>query len=153
MKFIADAMLGRTARWLRLSGYDVIYDTELNESMALRISREEGRTILTRDKDLYEKAKRNNTKALLLKNNDFTERIREIQKQLGVIIQDNPKLARCPECNGEIETIQKIEVGPEVPPKVTEHTDQFWRCTQCKKIYWQGGHWKNISSFVKKLKS
>ncbi|MFQ5975300.1 MAG: DUF5615 family PIN-like protein [Candidatus Hydrothermarchaeales archaeon] len=151
MKFIADAMLGRLARWLRLSGYDVQYTNDMENGLVLRISREEGRIILTRDKGLYEKAIRNNTQAVLLKSNDFTDRIRQLQKELGVIIQDNPKLARCPVCNGVIAQIQKKEVGFEVPPKILEQVDEFWKCTECEKIYWHGGHWKNISSFVEKL--
>ncbi len=151
MKFIADAMLGRLARWLRLSGYDVIYTNEMEDGLILRMSREEERIILTRDKGLYEKALRNNAQAVLLKSNDFAERIRQLQKELGVVIQDKPDLARCPVCNSEIEKISKKDVGSGVPEGITEQIDEFWRCTGCKKIYWQGGHWKNISSFVEKL--
>ncbi len=151
MKFIADAMLGRLTRWLRLSGYDVLYTDDMEDGLILRISREEGRIILTRDKGLYEKAKRNNAQAFLLTTNDFAERIRQLQKELGVVIQDDPKVSRCPVCNGEIEKIPKEEVGPEAPEGITEQIDEFWRCIECKKIYWQGGHWKNISSFVEKL--
>lgn len=151
MKFIADTMLGRLTRWLRLSGYDVIYVNDMEDGRILRIAREEGRMILTRDKGLYDKALRGNAPAILLKSNDFAERIRQLQKEVGVVIQDTPRFARCPICNGEVIKVDKGEVESKTPKKVFERLEEFWKCESCGKVYWQGGHWKNISDFVENL--
>ena len=47
--FIADAMLGRLARWLRLLGFDTLYYPDIGDRDLLRLSLQEGRVILTRD--------------------------------------------------------------------------------------------------------
>jgi uncharacterized protein with PIN domain len=49
LKFIADVMLGRLAKRLRLRGLDVLYDRTLNDNEIIRLSLEQDRVILTRD--------------------------------------------------------------------------------------------------------
>ena len=49
MKFIADIMVGKLARYLRMAGYDVIYLNDIEDAEVLRIAKKESRTILTRD--------------------------------------------------------------------------------------------------------
>ena len=41
MQFIADAMLGRLARWLRFLGFDVLYFPDISDSELVRIAREQ----------------------------------------------------------------------------------------------------------------
>ena len=48
MKFIADVMLGRLAKRLRLLGFDVLYDRAFIDNEIIRLSLEQGRIILTR---------------------------------------------------------------------------------------------------------
>ena len=55
MKFIADVMLGRLAKRLRLLGYDVLYDPALDDNGLIRLSFEQHRLILTRDEALAER--------------------------------------------------------------------------------------------------
>ena len=50
-RFIADAMLGRLARWLRTLGYDTAYDDRIADADLVRRSLTEGRHLLTRDRD------------------------------------------------------------------------------------------------------
>ena len=51
-QFIADAMLGRLARWLRFLGFDTLYYPDIPDSDLVRIAREQNRYILTRDSRL-----------------------------------------------------------------------------------------------------
>ncbi|MBI1993814.1 MAG: hypothetical protein HYS67_05255, partial [Deltaproteobacteria bacterium] len=56
MKFAADRMLGRLARWLRVIGQDVAYGPHLSGYGLIRAARREGRLILTRDRALAKKS-------------------------------------------------------------------------------------------------
>jgi uncharacterized protein with PIN domain len=49
MQLIADAMLGRLARWLRFLGFDVLYFPDISDSELVKIAREQDRRILARD--------------------------------------------------------------------------------------------------------
>ena len=51
-RFLADAMLGRLARWLRLLGFDTAYAERLADGELVRRAIEEERWILTRDRSL-----------------------------------------------------------------------------------------------------
>ncbi|PJB21075.1 MAG: hypothetical protein CO114_07255, partial [Euryarchaeota archaeon CG_4_9_14_3_um_filter_38_12] len=53
MKFVADIMLGRLARWMRLLGFDVLYPDTSDDKELLKFADE--RIILTRDKELGKK--------------------------------------------------------------------------------------------------
>ncbi|MBI4345649.1 MAG: hypothetical protein HY553_02265 [Elusimicrobia bacterium] len=51
-RFLVDAMLGRLARWLRLLGYDTVFEAapaRPDEAMAEQAQRE-GRVLVTRDR-------------------------------------------------------------------------------------------------------
>jgi hypothetical protein len=47
-------------------------------------------------------------------------------------------------CNGAIERADKKEIEGEVPGTVFDAHREFWLCSTCGKIYWQGKHWKTI---------
>ena len=42
-------------------------------------------------------------------------------------------------------------ISNKVPEGVFEHTKDFWMCDNCKKIYWEGTHIKNLQKFTAKL--
>ena len=55
VKFAADRMLGKLAKWLRVMGQDVIYGQHLAGYGLIRAARAENRLILTRDRGLKKK--------------------------------------------------------------------------------------------------
>ena len=54
-------------------------------------------------------------------------------------------------CNGELQHIEKKDVSEKVPTGVFENMKDFWKCTKCEKIYWEGTHIKNLQQFTMKL--
>ncbi len=55
IRFLADSMVGKLARWLRLLGHDVRYERCLEDSLLVTDAAEEGRVVLTRDRKLVER--------------------------------------------------------------------------------------------------
>lgn len=47
-------MLGRLARWLRVLGYDTLYDDAIEDADLVRRAIADGRFVLTRDRRLQE---------------------------------------------------------------------------------------------------
>jgi hypothetical protein len=69
LKFMADSMLGRLARWLRILGYDVVYETSISDDDLIAKALRENRIILTMDRELADRKSAKN--ALLLKSYDY----------------------------------------------------------------------------------
>ncbi|NJE04890.1 hypothetical protein E3E36_01735 [Thermococcus sp. M36] len=151
MEFIADMMLGRLARWLRLYGYDTLYGVEDDDEI-LRMAGAEGRVILTRDATLAERARRLGIGVVLLESNSFEEQVEEL-RHFGVEFKELfPANARCPKCNGLIRHASKEEVKGKVPPSVYERYGEFYVCTDCGQIYWPGRQWREMVKIDRKLR-
>lgn len=151
MKFIADMMLGRLARWLRLYGYDTLYGVEDDDEI-IEIARREGRVILTRDSGLAERARKFGLNVILLGSNSLEGQVREL-KRFGVEFQELfPPNARCPKCNGPIRPVPKEEVKNRVPQKVYESYDEFYVCEDCGQVYWPGRQWREMLKIDERLR-
>ncbi|MHA2424772.1 MAG: Mut7-C RNAse domain-containing protein, partial [Candidatus Thorarchaeota archaeon] len=66
MRFVVDAMLGKVALWLRLTGHDTIYEGDIEDDNALVIAEEEGRALLTADEELFQRANNRKLDAMLV---------------------------------------------------------------------------------------
>ena len=151
MKFIADMMLGRLARWLRLYGHDTLYGIKDDDEI-IRVALREGRIILTKDVALARRAERLGARVFLLRSNSLEGQVREL-KELGVEFGELfPSKARCPKCNGPIKPVSKREVKGRVPSKVYESYDEFYVCQKCGQIYWPGKQWREMLRIDKKLR-
>lgn len=151
MKFIADSMLGRLARWLRLSGYDVAYANDILDNSILEHAKSEGRILLSKDKNLCEKAKGRGIDATLVTSDNILEQLRQVVRERNLTIRSTPEFSRCPLCNSAVKKIEKEKIKDRVPKTVFKHSKEFWECRNCGKIYWHGGHWKNIRERVRSL--
>lgn len=139
MKFLADHMLGRLARWLRMFGYDTLYPEALPDKELVKIAKKENRVLLTRDKTL---ANSKYVQTILIESVNIEDQLEQIVNEAYLKIE-NP-FSRCTICNGMIRITKKESVKDDVPPKVYEYCDEFWRCSECSKIYWKGSHWDKI---------
>lgn len=145
-KFIADAMLGRLARWLRFLGFDTAYYPGINDRNLIRIAREQDRTILTRDTRLV---KIKGLKSYLLIASD--DPFKQLLETISIFkLKQFQLLSRCVACNGNLEKVEdKSEVKDSVPEYVFLHYDLFRKCADCRKIYWQGTHHKKFREDIR----
>ncbi|MGH7771739.1 MAG: Mut7-C RNAse domain-containing protein [Candidatus Binatia bacterium] len=145
MKFVADKMLGRLAKWLRIIGQDVTYGPHLSGYGLIRTARREGRLILTRDRSV---AKKNPPDYLLIQSDQFREQL----KQVILACRLDPlkdALTRCVECNTLLEPIAKMAVQEKVPPYVFSTQERFSFCQGCQRIYWPATHQQKMLEELK----
>ncbi len=155
IRFLADAMVGKLGRWLRILGYDVstfkrqAKQTCESRNKLLEKGRVENRLILTRDPYLL---KQRNLPACLFIQDDYLEdQLRQVLKDLH--LKPEPFLNRCLDCNSPLVDIPKEEAKNRVPPYVFQTQTEFSECPHCKKIYWEGTHVERMIDRLKQIKS
>jgi len=137
MKFIADAMLGRLARWLRFLGFDTLYSPDITDSKLIMLAREQDRFILTRDTRLI-KVRGLKDYLLIKANNSFSQLLEVID---ALKLKQFHPLSRCVKCNGQLSGIlDKAEIKDLVPEYIFLNFSVFLRCRDCGKVYWEGTH-------------
>ncbi len=150
--FIVDAMLGKLAKKLRLLGYDSLYSSSMDDDEIIKLARNEKRILITKDVPLLQKAKKHQIETIQITKEDEIEQFLQINEKatLGefTVSGDN---SRCSVCNGELQYTEKNDVSEKVPRGVLENMNDFWICKDCKKIYWEGTHIKNLKKFTAKL--
>jgi uncharacterized protein with PIN domain len=143
-RFSVDEMLGSLARWLRIMGYDTIYHRDQSDTEIVNTASEEGRFLLTRDKEL---AFRAGDEGVFIEDDDVTAQLRQVSKLLGLTLDES--MTRCTLCNGELETLSPQDAEELVPEGALENNDEFFRCVECGKVYWKGTHWIDIRARLK----
>ncbi len=138
-------MLGRLARWLRIAGYDTIYEPDMEDGEVIRLAIAGDRMILTRDTRLTERRAARG-RSFLVGPDDPLEQIEEV---LRAFPPPAGLQSRCPECNGEVLELQDREDAKDlVPEYVFLSKKEFFRCAACGHIYWEGSQY---AKFKKKL--
>lgn len=151
LKFVVDCMHGKLARKMRLYGFDTVYDVGFDDDKVIEIAKSEGRTIITSDEALVERAKAEKLPVIDVPLDDDLPRMIKIFSVLEIVPKIDPKRSRCPSCNGTLKVVEKKDVTG-VPEKVLRRKRVFYRCEGCGKVYWYGSHWKKIREFEKTLK-
>jgi uncharacterized protein len=143
LRFVADAMLGRLAKWLRILGYDTLYDPSWDDARLVRLARSEDRVLLTRDLEL---ARRKGACIVVIRSENLAEQLRQLQGQLTV--SDVALMTRCPVCNDLLESISKDQAWGQVPPYIFVTQNEFRLCPTCNRFYWRGSHWARMRALV-----
>ncbi len=152
-KFLADAMLKKTAQWLRLLGIYAEYDYSEGRSDRRIISyaKRKKLVLLTRDAKMLPSLRKRKARFLFIHSTILEEQIAQVLSAYGLKM-NFPEKTRCPKCNGEFRILRKIGRG-EVPPNVYTRKRKFWKCKKCGKIYWKGGHWKNMRKAIARVRT
>ena len=148
MKFIADAMLGRLAKWLRILGYDTVYIRNITDTELIRLSISECRIILTRDTRLIKK--RGVKNFLFIMDDQFVAQLKQMVSELN-ISRPESTFTRCIICNERLSPISKDAACNIVPEYVCNTEDIFGRCPGCHRIYWKGTHYKEMERILRGL--
>lgn len=143
-------MLGSLAKWLRIYGFDTFYpDSATSDDDLLRIAHTDQRLLITRDKVLIARGKKQGLEVIDLRTTDLNEQLRQVLLRIPPSSQD--LLTRCIVCNTILTPVKKTSVKEHVPPKVFATKDEFWYCAACKKYYWMGTHYENMLQKIQQL--
>ena len=149
MNFIADGMLGKLSKWLRILGYDVSYSATLNDAELARIARMEDRILLTRDTQLV---KRKGLKSVLSRSDQPEEQLRQLVDELDLRV-DVDSFTRCLVCNTLLVDVEAQAVASQVPAYVLATQAHFRCCPTCARVYWRGTHWQRMRDRLGALSS
>lgn len=127
----------RLGRWLRLLGQDAANPEDSSDDALLARAREENRTIITRDKELFQTCQRVDVQCILIRSSKISDQLIEISTK-GVPLRLDPK--RCTLCNSLL-------------LEVESNSSRKWECPACKKLYWQGGHWEKMERTLESIRS
>lgn len=144
-RFVADAHLGRLARYLRMLGFDTLYDNALPDRELVTVSCTERRVLLTRDRELL--MHRALTHGVFVRGDRPREQLGYVLSRLDLRDSCIP-FARCMSCNGQLEPIDRDLVLGRVPSGVTDRHRHFRWCPECGRIYWRGTHWRRMKTMV-----
>lgn len=152
MKFIADGMLGKLARWLRILGQDVTYSTQFEDTDLIEVAQKQHRILLTKDFDLYQRATTKGINIFYLEGRTKAEKLAELAHRLDFPLIIDIKRSRCPKCNAEIRLTPKENVEDKIEKNTFFYYNEFWTCLRCGQIYWQGAHWDGICATLEEAK-
>lgn len=148
MKFIADVMLGKLAKRLRLIGFDVLYNRTIEDNEIIRLSLAQHRVILTRDTALAERPLASNH--VFVKSDDVNRQLEQVLSRFPPDESTRP-LTRCSECNTVLSPLPKEAAKDLVPDYVLKTQKEFLHCTGCGRVYWTGTHVRKMG--LRKTKS
>ncbi|MDQ1314287.1 MAG: Mut7-C ubiquitin/RNAse protein [Pseudomonadota bacterium] len=141
MRFVADAHLGGLAHMLRMLGFDTLYDNHFQDDEIAAIAGEEGRIVLTRDRELLKR--RAVTCGCYVHALKSEAQLREVAERFDLARSARP-FTLCLHCNAPLRPVDKASVLDRLPLRVRENYERFSTCDVCGRVYWEGSHWRNM---------
>ena len=145
IRFLCDSNLGKLSKWLRILGYDTLFDRgDADQCFILKAGRE-GRIALTRKKSLGDDSGR-----LIVVTADRVEgQIGEVMEVLSIKPDPKDRMTLCLRCNAKLKATAKADVEETVPVYVYQNCTDFRKCPDCGKIYWPGTHLLHVEEYLK----
>lgn len=145
-KFLADGMLGKLAKWLRLMGFYAEYaGSEMTDSDIIVYCTENRLFLLSRDRELCARF----SESLYIESAHYTEQVKQVVRVFG---HDRSLFfTRCPVCNGLTRKLDTTEIPEPLPESVRDRFQYIYMCEDCGKVYWEGSHFDAILDTIDKI--
>ncbi len=143
--FVLDNHLGQLATYLRMLGFDSLYRNDYQDDELARVSIEDGRVLLTRDRRLLmRKAIR---RGYCIHQTDPRQQVAEVLRRFKLFGQVKP-FQRCLRCNSPLQTVNKQDIIERLEPLTKKYYDEFRICPACHQIYWKGSHFEHMQQLI-----
>jgi uncharacterized protein with PIN domain len=149
MKFLVDCMLGKLAKELRILGYDTIYYRGEDARQLIQLARQEGRVILTRSTKIL--PKKSEDRIFRVTEDRPGLQLKELIQKGQITLDEEAFFSRCLICNSLLNEIPREKAEGKVPDFIFYQQKAFFRCPQCRRIYWQGSHQENMQRKLEEL--
>ncbi|PJA29543.1 MAG: hypothetical protein CO189_01755 [candidate division Zixibacteria bacterium CG_4_9_14_3_um_filter_46_8] len=147
--FICDDNLGKLAKLLKACGYDTLFQKTIADGELIAKALAEDRTIISRDRRLARKGAPENL--LIIKTDDPDEQLKDVLLSLGLKPEFKDWLTRCLECNILLAKVSKEENKNRIPPYVFFTQSEFFKCSNCDKLFWKGTHHQRMMERLLKI--
>jgi uncharacterized protein with PIN domain len=142
-RFIADVMLGKLAKWLRMLGYDTLYFRETKDDLLIDCAVKENRQLLTRKTELRNRAAIKDS-LFFITHDEPLKQLEEVIAHYRLNILPPAAFTRCLICNQRLEEISPDQIQSRLPDYVLTTQKHFSTCARCKRIFWRGSHYVNM---------
>lgn len=146
--FAADKTLGRLAKWLRLLGFDTLFESERADEKFID-TLEKDRILLTRAQRIRQKYA--DRKLIFVESDHFQQQLNQVFQELGIKAEQTRPFSRCLQCNVPIVSVEKSALWGRVPDYIFETHDHFNQCPNCDRIFWPGSHTRRSLGKIRHL--
>lgn len=149
-RFVIDENVAKLCPLLRMLGFDTLYAQGATDSWIATISKQEGRTILSRDKGLLKRKEVHS--GLYIRATCSSEQLREVIERLKIKGFCRP-FTRCLSCNHNLAPLgaEEAAASSRIPPGVRTWTNEFFHCPGCHKVFWKGSHHQSMEKLVRQI--
>jgi uncharacterized protein with PIN domain len=147
-RFVLDTHLGRLAAYLRMLGFDTVYRNDTADEELARISSQEGRILLTRDRGLLKRGVV--THGYCMRETAPRRQLLEVLRRFDLFQAVTP-FSRCLRCNGTLQPVAKEAISHRLPSRTRLYYDEFSICGECNQIYWKGSHYQRMRQFIERV--
>jgi uncharacterized protein with PIN domain len=135
--FAADRTLGKLAKWLRILGFDTIYESDCG-AKTFYAELASQRILLTRVRQILKQYSRH--RLIFIESNNPFEQVKQVIRELNLTFEDTDPFSICIRCNLALIDVDKNALTGMVPDYIWARHDSFKTCSGCRKIYWSGSH-------------
>lgn len=136
-KFVLDVHLGKLARYLRMLRFDSVFQQGYTRIDLVRVSIQEKRAILTRDRKLL--MRKEVERGYWIRSEMIFDQVSEVLQRFD-LTKAIKWFSICTRCNGNILTVEEKIVRKEFPNYSFYPNTLFYQCDHCNHIYWRGSH-------------
>lgn len=144
-RFTLDGHLGRLTAYLRMLGFDCVYQSDYDDDQLAAIAAQENRILLTRDRRLL--MRKIVEYGYCLRSLDSIEQLVEVIRRFELAKRTVP-FHRCLRCNHPLEPVAKHAILDRLEPLTKLYFDEFRICPECKQIYWKGSHYERMQKLI-----
>ena len=149
LKFICDEHLAGLAKQLRCCGLDCeLAGGENSLREMVELAEKEDRIVLTSSPSLL---RRNLVQKTMRVDGGSGRKsqLRFVLDSLALDPKETDLFTRCIKCNGSFERCDKGEIVEEIPAGILSKHAEFFRCTRCRKLYWEGARYNTALNQLK----